>query len=262
MLGIRRMFKLKAWRRARVLRRYPIAERSWNRVVRQLRVLNGLDADELARLRAWATLFLHDKSIVSARGLRLTETMRVSIAAQASLLILNLDLDYFREIVEIVLYPDSFVVPRDDYDESGVVHSTRHVLAGESWEQGPVILSWADAKPGAYPFGRGTNVVIHEFAHKLDMLTGGANGMPPLHRHMDPTSWARAFSEAYEALCEQLRRRSEPIIDPYAAESPAEFYAVLSEAFFELPQLVRAQLPAVYRELSLFYRQDPACRRR
>ncbi len=255
------MLKLKAWRRARVLRRHPIAARSWNRVVRQLRVLDGLDVGELTRLRESATLFLHDKSIVSTRGLRLTDTMRISIAAQACLLILNLDIDYFREIVEIVLYPDSFVVPRDDYDESGVVHSTRHVLAGESWEQGPVILSWADAKPGACPFGRGTNVVIHEFAHKLDMLTGTANGMPPLHRDMDPASWTRAFSEAFEALRQQLRRPRGPVIDPYAAESPAEFYAVLSEAFFEQPQLVREQLPAVYHELRLFYRQDPACRR-
>lgn len=256
------MLKLKAWRRARVLRRHPLPGRSWSRVVRRLRVLDGLDADELARLREWSTLFLHEKSIVGARGLRLTDTMRISIAAQASLLILNLDIDYFRDIVEIVLYPDSFVVPRDEYDESGVVHSARHVLAGESWEQGPVILSWADAKPGAYPFGAGTNVVIHEFAHKLDMLSGSANGMPPLHRDMDPASWTRVFGEAYGALRAQLDRRQQTVIDPYAAESPGEFYAVVSEAFFEQPQLVREQLPAVYRELSLFYRQDPASRQR
>lgn len=261
MLGLA-MIKLKAWRRARILRRYPLPDRSWRRVVARLRVLDALSAEELSRLRDWTTLFVHEKSFVAARGLRLSETMQLSIGAQACLLILNLDIDYFREIVEIVLYPESFLVPREEHDEAGVVHSSRHVLAGESWEQGPVILSWADARPGAYPFGAGTNVVIHEFAHKLDMLTGAANGMPPLHSDMDSAVWTRVFRRAYEEFNQQVTRGHETAIDPYAAEAPGEFFAVLSEVFFELPHVVEETFPAVYGELGRFYRQDPASRRR
>ena len=131
-------------------------------------------------------------------------------------------------------------------------------MTGESWERGPVILSWADAQEG----GRGTgyNVVIHEFAHKLDMLNGEANGFPPLHAEMNREQWSSAFSEAYEAFCRRVDRDCELEIDEYAAESPAEFFAVMSEAFFESPQTVRKSFPAVYAQLAQFYRQDPAAR--
>ena len=184
-------------------------------------------------------------------------SMRVYIAAQACLLIMNLDLDYFRGWSEVIVYPDSFVIQREEYDDIGVVHETRRTLAGEAWGRGPVILSWSDARPGLRPYGSASNVVLHEFAHKLDMLNGVANGMPPLHNNMVREDWTASLSEAYENLYHQLERHHHTAIDPYAAENPAEFFAVLTEVFFEQPGLLHNLYPQVYEQLSMFYRQDP-----
>ena len=131
-------------------------------------------------------------------------------------------------------------------------------MTGESWLEGPVILSWEDAGSGGD--GSGYNVVIHEFAHKLDMLNGDANGYPPLHAGMNRGRWAQAFGAAYEDFRERVERREASAIDPYAAENPAEFFAVLSEAFFETPRAVLGEYAEVYRQLVAFYRQDPAAR--
>jgi len=131
-------------------------------------------------------------------------------------------------------------------------------MSGESWLRGPVILSWADAGEAAR--GSGYNVVIHEFAHKLDMLNGEANGFPPLHADMEARRWSDAFTPAYEDFCARVDSGEHMEIDAYAAEHPAEFFAVLSEAFFETPLVVRANYPAVYGALAQFYRQDPARR--
>ena len=184
-------------------------------------------------------------------------SMCVYIAAQACLLIMNLDLNYFRGWSEVIVYPDSFVIQREEYDDIGVVHETRRTLAGEAWGRGPVILSWSDARPGLRPYGSASNVVLHEFAHKLDMLNGVANGMPPLHNNMVRENWTASLSEAYEKLYHQLERHHHTAIDPYAAENPAEFFAVLTEVFFEQPGLLHNLYPQVYGQLSMFYRQDP-----
>jgi hypothetical protein len=136
-----------------------------------------------------------------------------------------------------------------------VVHEGDEVYAGEAWLHGPVILSWADIAESEY--ADGVNVVIHEFAHKLDMLNGSANGYPPLHRGMDRRSWSEAFSAAYRDLCARVDGGEDSIIDPYASQSPGEFFAVLSEAFFELPDVVQSEYPRVYAQLAQFYRQDP-----
>ena len=134
-------------------------------------------------------------------------------------------------------------------------------MSGESWGHGTVVLSWADAQQaGQAKNGRGYNVVIHEFAHQIDMLNGDANGFPPLHADMNPEQWAKTFSAAYEHFCKRVDDWEETAIDEYAAESPAEFFAVISEAFFETPLAVRKEYPDVYAQLALFYRQDPAAR--
>ena len=143
-------------------------------------------------------------------------------------------------------------------DEDGVAHHVREPMSGESWLTGPVILSWADTEQA--DTGSGYNVVIHEFAHKLDMLNGDANGFPPLHADMSRAAWSGAFEAAYADFCERVDRRRHSRIDAYAAENPAEFFAVLSEAFFEIPVAVRGEYPEVYRQLAAFYRQDPAAR--
>ena len=131
-------------------------------------------------------------------------------------------------------------------------------MTGESWLAGPVILSWEDAERRGE--AQGYNVVIHEFAHKLDMLNGDANGYPPLHAGMSREEWTRVFDAAYRGFCARVERNEQSGVDPYAAESPAEFFAVLSEAFFEIPEVVRAEHPEVYGQLAAFYRQDPGTR--
>ena len=249
---------LKRWRRERIVAHTPIDEAAWRAVLARFAFLRALDDDERAQLKRLVALFLHAKSIHGAAGLELTDAMRLRIAAQACVLVLNLDIDYYRGWVEVIVYPDEFVPEHEYTDEHGVVHVTREPHAGEAWLRGPVVLSWADVADG---FGSdGVNVVIHEFAHKLDMLNGDANGFPPLHRDMSRAAWAQAFSDAYGEFCARVDAGEDTDIDPYASESPGEFFAVMSEAFFEMPQVVRAGYPQVYAQLAQFYRQDPARR--
>lgn len=247
---------LTRWWRNRIIARAAVDGAQWQRTLERLPFLRGLSEAERERLRQSVILFLHHKSIHGAGGLALDSEMQLLIAAQACIPILNLDIDYYRGWVEVIVYPDEFV-PRVEYsDEAGVVHTEREPHAGEAWLQGPVILSWADVAPSA----DGVNVVVHEFAHKLDMLNGEANGFPPLHQGMSREAWSRAFGTAYADFCRRVEAGYEDAIDPYAAESPAEFFAVLSEAFFETPRAVIGLFPQVYDQLRLFYRQDPAAR--
>jgi len=162
----------------------------------------------------------------------------------------------------VLVYPDAFIVPSSQLDEAGVVHSGQHALGGEAWGRGPVILSWADIEPQRHQaHGHPTNVVLHEFAHKLDMLNGAANGMPPLHHTMQPGQWSGDFLQAYNKMLRQVEGGHRGRIDPYAVTSPAEFFAVVTEFFFERPVLLQRELPAVYSRLAEFYRQEPLQRR-
>ena len=158
----------------------------------------------MAHLRELTAWFLHNKSINGAQGLEVTLAMRVAVAAQACLLILNLDIDCFDDWVEVVLYPGAFRVNHEQRDAIGLVHNDANVLSGEAWLRGPVILSWDDVERDTYHPQPGHNVVLHEFAHKLDGLNGVANGMPPLRRGMSRKRWAEDFSGAYDALCMQV----------------------------------------------------------
>lgn len=247
-------------RRARLrqaLLRSRIPWHLWDAATRESVALAHLDRRELHRLRRLASLFLHEKTVSGAQGLVVDDFMRAYIAVQACVLILNLGLEYFGGWVEVILYPDTFLVDHEEYDDSGVVHRAHRALAGESWHRGPVILSWADARPGACPHGPDSNVILHEFAHKLDMLNGAANGMPALHGDMVRAEWTEAFTRAYEQLRHEVDRHHHTLIDPYATENPAEFFAVTTEVFFQEPERLHAAFPAVYRQLSLYFRQDP-----
>lgn len=249
---------LRTWRRRRIIRHAALDERLWHSVLARYPFARVLSAAERERLRESVILFLNEKSITGAGGLEVRDEIRMCVAAQACMLVLNLDLEFFRGWVEVIVYPDEFLVDYEFVDENGIAHRVKAPTSGESWLEGPVILSWADARRGGD--GDGYNVVIHEFAHKLDMLNGNANGFPPLHPDMDPMRWSDTFGAAYAEFCEQIERQEETVIDPYAAENPAEFFAVLSEAFFETPGAVQGAYPGVYGELALFYRQDPALR--
>lgn len=246
------------WRRTRALRRQPIADAQWRRVVSRFSFLRTLSAAEQQRLRELTALFLDRKSVSGAGGLVMTREMQLVIAAQACLLVLNLDLDCYDGWVEVIVYPDEFVADYEYTDDDGVVHRVNAPVSGEAWQHGPVILSWRDAT--AADGGFGYNVVMHEFAHKIDMLNGAADGFPPIHDDMDRAQWSRVFGAAYEDFQLRLERREETLIDEYAAEDPAEFFAVLSEAFFETPDALRTSYPEVYAQLVAFYRQDPLVR--
>lgn len=242
----------------RLLRRNPIPHHIWHSVTRKILVLQGLDAVQMAHLRELTTWFLHSKSINGAQGLDVTLAMRVAVAAQACLLILNLDIDCFDDWVEVILYPGAFRVNHEQTDAIGLVHNDASVLTGESWLRGPVILSWDDVERDTYHPQAGRNVVLHEFAHKLDGLNGVTNGMPPLRRGMNRKSWAEDFSGAYDALCLQVAAGETAFINPYAATSPAEFFAVASEYFFTAPDILKNCCPGVHRQLALLYRQAAA----
>lgn len=245
----------RAWRRERILGRSTLDESSWRAVTGRYSFMRALAPEDRARLRELVILFLHEKSVVGAAELEVRDEMRIGIAAQACMLILNLDLDWYRGWTEVIVYPDEFLAEYDYVDEDGVAHHVREPMSGESWLTGPVILSWADTEQA--DSGGGYNVVIHEFAHKLDMLDGVADGRPPLHAGMDGRTWRKAFDEAFEGFSDAVERGRDTWLDPYAAEHPAEFFAVISEAFFEDPGETRRRYPDVYDQLKLFYRQDP-----
>ena len=245
----------KAWRRRRLLRRFRIEDALWDKATGGFEFLRNLSPEELVRLKQLSLLLLAEKEFVGAAGLELTDAMRVSIAAQACLPILGLGLDWYSGWHGIVVYPGDFRVRRSETDEDGVVHEWDDELAGEAMPGGPVVLSWdaAERDPDI-------NVVIHEFAHKLDMRDGVADGMPPLHAGMSRAAWRAAFKQAYDGFCDAVERGRNTWLDPYAAEHPSEFFAVVSEAFFEDPKETRRRYPDVYEQLRLFYRQDPAAR--
>ena len=251
----------KSWRRKRLLERESIADELWDGALAACPALARLSAEELARLRALALLFLHEKRFEPSQGFAITEAMRVRISMLASLPILNLGFDCYDTFISVVVYPDEFLVrDREVVDEDGVVHTGDDLLSGESWEQGPVLLAWSEVEQSGR--GDGYNVVAHELAHKIDMLNGEVDGVPPLHAGMRLPEWTAAFDEAYEDLLDRLDRDEEPWLDPYAAEDPAEFFAVCSEMFFDVPERFKKEYPEVYGQLAAFYKQDPAGRQR
>jgi Mlc titration factor MtfA (ptsG expression regulator) len=219
-------------------------------------VLAHLQVDAQRRLRELALLFLAEKHFEPAGGVVLDDAKRVRIAAFGCLPILELGLDWYAGFASVIVYPDEFLVRDREYvDEDGVVHTGDDVLSGEAWEQGPVILAWSEVEASGR--GDGFNVVVHEFTHKLDMLDGEADGVPPLHSGMRAADWTAAFEAAYDHLVLQLDRGVEPWLDPYAAQDSAEFFAVCSEMFFDVPARFRAEYPAVYAQLAAFFKQDP-----
>jgi len=239
---------LTQWRRRRVLAKHRIDDALWRAATRGLAFLPTSE-----KLKETALLFLAEKQLSGAHGLEVTDAMRVSIAAQASLPVLELGLDWYSGWTGIVVYPGDFRVRRTEVDEDGVVHEWEDELAGEAMPGGPVVLSWDAAAHDPQ-----MNVVIHEFAHKLDMLNGEPDGVPPLHAGMDRKRWIAVLEEAYGGFCDAVQRGRDTWLDPYAAEHPAEFFAVVSEAFFTDPRETLRRYPDLYEQLKLFYRQDPA----
>ncbi|MGZ5100547.1 MAG: M90 family metallopeptidase [Usitatibacter sp.] len=252
----------------------PIEVGLWREATASWLFMCGLGAVESDKLRALSARFLAGKHFSGTHGLEVSPLMRVQIAAQACILVLELGIEWYEGWSEIIVYPSQFAPEREEIDEAGVVHLTNDAMAGEAWLGGPVILSYEDVALTADEELRvaGYNVVIHEFAHKLDMRNGDPNGFPPLHAGMSAKAWKQAFAAAFEDFnrkvdaAEKLPQRQMQKaldalpVDPYAAQSASEFFAVVSEAFFETPELLAPAYPQVYEQLRLFYRQDPLSR--
>ncbi|MDX5364011.1 MAG: zinc-dependent peptidase [Pseudazoarcus pumilus] len=231
-----------------------IDEALWQRAEARLPFLDYLETAQRARLRELARGFLAGKQFHGAHGLEVNDEMMLTIALQACLPILRVGLEAYRGWVGIVVYPGEIVIPRQQMDEDGVVHEFEDEVLGEAWQDGPVLLSWeTEAEEDGL-----VNVVIHEFAHKLDMLNGGADGFPPLPADMSADDWSGDFSRAYDSFCRALDMGLPTLLDPYAGEHPAEFFAVAAEVFFEAPNALKNSHPAVYKQLSKLFGSDPA----
>ena len=248
----------RARRRRSRLRSTPFPA-AWQRILRRrVRCFRRLPEDLQRQLTGHIQVFLSEKDFVGCEGLVVTNEMRVTIAAQACLLILNRSTDYyFPGLRQVLVYPGAFIVDREESDDAGVRWRERQVLSGESWGESQVILSWEDVLEGAAIDDDGWNVVIHEFAHQLDQEKGYASGAPELGGRDHYTRWSRVLGEEYRRLQERGEAAESSLLDDYGATDPAEFFAVVSEVFFEQPRQLEDEHPALYAELSRFYRVSP-----
>jgi MtfA peptidase len=253
-----------AWRRRR-WQQQPFPAH-WRKVLRKrVPLVARLPVDLQLQLKKHMQVFVAEKAFIGCAGLRVTDEMRVVVAAQACMLLLNRPLrgasDYFAGVRQILMYPGAFVVNRSVTDSAGLQQDQRQTLAGESWSQGQVILSWQDALEGAADPRDGRNVVIHEFAHQLDQENGRAVGAPlPLFGDASHSAkrWKQVFGEAFAKLQGQAFMGEQGVLNHYGAQDPAEFFAVATEAFFEQGRALREEQPALYAELQGYFKVDPA----
>ena len=249
--------RMTGWRRER-LRRNPFPQ-DWERIMRRwVPLVRRMPEDLQTQLKGHIQVFLAEKAFIGCEGQAITDEVRITVAAQACLLLLNRPTDYYPRLRQILVYPRAFWVANTHPDEHGVVHAQRELRAGESWDAGQVILAWDEARDGARIPDDAFNVVLHEFAHQLDAESGLTNGAPDLGSAQRHARWAEVMQAAYAELKVQGERGEETVMDLYGTTNPVEFFAVATEAFFERgPDLHRTQ-PELYAVLKGFYQVDPA----
>jgi MtfA peptidase len=240
----------------------PFAEEWGQYLEENVRHYQYLADDERRKLHDDLRIFIAEKVWEGCGGLDLTDEMRVTIAGQASLLTLNLDNDYYPNVESILVYPTGYRVRTRRHKPGGVVHLSKEHRLGEAHAIGPVILSWADTLAGGREPAGGTNVAIHEFAHKLDMQDGRPEGVPRLHPGVDPDEWYQVMIEAYDLLNRKLAMGELTVLDGYGATDASEFFAVSTECFFERPCALQEEYARLYDVLRKYYRQDTAERTR
>ncbi|MGO1072136.1 zinc-dependent peptidase [Lysobacter sp. CA199] len=240
------------------LRRPPaaIADPVWRDTVAALPWAQALDPERRERLRGLAARFLHEKTISPIGELELSQVQRAQLATLCCLPLLEFGAEGLRGWSQLIVYPDAFRVNRSHTDAAGVLHEWQDELIGESWDAGPLILSWADVLADCEDPRAGFCVATHEMAHKLDTLDGLLDGTPPLPRPWQ-RQWARDFQRAYDGFIEEVDSGRETLIDPYAAEAPEEFFAVATEYHFSDPRLLREAMPEVAEHLQRFYGPSP-----
>lgn len=221
----------------------------------QFPVLRALSEKQHECLLERAFEIISQKTFMGGSGYEPSREDCLSVALLAALPVLRRGLDWYQDFHTFVLYPEAFVTELDETDDNGLVHSGQDLRVGEAWSRGPVILAMSDVHASGQ--GDGFNVVVHELAHQIDHRNGEANGFPPLPHGMEPKTWTRVFSSAYDRLLAELERGEETGLDPYAAESPAEFFAVASECFFDAPRWLKAHHPDIHRQLVALYGYSP-----
>ena len=256
LLGIALALLIPRWRLKRAINA-PFPQEWVDLLERNIEVYPRLPMPLRLQLRKLIKQFLHQKTFTGAGGMEITDEIRVTIAAEACMLILNRSSGVYPRLRYIIVYPTTFVVAHKHGDESGVVDPNSKTLLGESWQNGKVILAWDSVMHGARDFVDGQNVVLHEFAHQLDSETGSTNGAPLLGNSASYRNWASALSEEFMTLKEDKLRGRRSLMDKYGATNPAEFFAVATETFFERPRRMAKHHEELFDVLKAYYRVDP-----
>ncbi len=254
------MVSFRQWRRSR-LRNRPFP-RKWEKIIaRNVPRYQRLSSQDREELQGHIQVFLVEKHFEGAAGLVITDEIRVTIAAQACMLLLHRGTDYYPGLSSIIVYPHEYVARHTERASGGLVREGPQVRLGESSPRGAVVLSWDHVRAGASDVHDCRNVVFHEFAHRLDAEDGRVDGAPPLPQRSMYIAWARILGAEYEKLRGKAARGQETLLDRYGAASPAEFFAVATECFFQRPKRMKAEHPELYEELKAYYQQDPAAQR-
>ena len=252
---------IRNWREQRAIERHAIPDALWQLTLLRYPFLTQRGAEDLAELRRLCSLFLASKEFHGVAGFEVSDEVAVAVAAQACLPVLRLGLGWYDGFVGIVMHAGEVVAQRRYEDEDGIVHEYDEELAGEAMEGGPLMLAWqaiaVSDDPAEFGADAVYNVVIHEFAHVIDMRDGLADGVPPLDA-AERERWIAVIDAEWEKFCQRVDAGEDTLIDPYGAEAVEEFFAVAVEAFFVAPAAMRAEEPAMYALLAGFFKQDPA----
>jgi len=251
------MFWFKKWRRNRIAnQRFP---EKWLRIIESnVPFYNNLPPEDKIELQRHILIFIAEKRFEGCGGLKITDEIKITIAAQACMLVLHRKSNYYPGLTSILVYPSAFIASRTEHLPSGVVAEAPQVLLGESWHQGSVVLSWDDIKHDVADINNGHNIVFHEFAHQIDSSSGKGDSTAVLNNRSSYIAWARVLQKDYEKLRRAKTQHHPTFLNKYGATNPAEFFAVVTEFFFEKPKELKEIHPELYNELKRFYQQDPA----
>jgi len=257
MKGKNNMFGFKKWRRNQLaVKQFP---GEWLKIIEtNVPFYNTLPPEDKTELQRHILIFIGEKHFEGCGGLKITDEIRVTIAAQACLLLLHRKTDYYPGLPSILVYPRAFIACRAEHLVSGVVAEIPQILLGESWHRGSIVLSWDDVKHDTVDIHDGHNVVFHEFAHQIDSSGGKSDSTPVLKDRSSYIAWARVLQKDYKKLRHAAARNRPTFLNKYGATNPAEFFAVVTEFFFEKPKELKEIHPDLYDELKQFYQQDPA----
>lgn len=251
------MFGFRKRRRAK-LRAMPLPQAWWDIIDQRVKYVRMMSTTDRKELGGIIQILLHEKNFEGAGGLEMTDEIRVTIAAQAAVLLLHRETKYYPTLKTILVYPNTYVAPMKRRMPDGTIVEGPQARLGESWFRGSLVLSWRDVMRGASDHDDGRNVVFHEFAHQLDGESGSMNGAPQFDHGRCYQGWAHVLGTEFKQLTEEVHRGFRSLLDPYGATNPAEFFAVATELFFEKPEPMKSRYPELYEQLSCFYEQDPA----